>query len=139
MPEFHNVEDVTVTLGAQKRGTWVVELPWPSPRLSPNARGHWATTSTAKKAYRKKCRELGEAAGLALVPKAPTEVKVHLTFVPPDKRRRDWDNMLASMKSGLDGLADAMGVDDNRWRLAFDVSDDPVENGIVLVTVEVTA
>jgi crossover junction endodeoxyribonuclease RusA len=46
---------------------------------------------------------------------------VGLVFVPPDKRHRDADNMLAAMKAGLDGLADVLGVDDSRWRLAFEV------------------
>jgi crossover junction endodeoxyribonuclease RusA len=46
---------------------------------------------------------------------------VNLTFVPPDKRRRDADNMLAAMKSGLDGLADALGVDDSQWKISFEV------------------
>jgi crossover junction endodeoxyribonuclease RusA len=63
---------------------------------------------------------------------------VRLQFFKPDKRARDWDNMLAAMKSGLDGLADAMGVDDSRWRLSFDVADETVPGGLVLVSVEVT-
>jgi crossover junction endodeoxyribonuclease RusA len=42
---------------------------------------------------------------------------VTLRFVPPDRRARDIDNLVASMKSGLDGLADALGVDDYRWEM----------------------
>jgi crossover junction endodeoxyribonuclease RusA len=44
------------------------------------------------------------------------------------------DNMLASMKSGLDGLADAMGVDDSRWKISMEVSD-PKKGGCVLVQI----
>lgn len=40
---------------------------------------------------------------------------VELTFYPPCKRNRDRDNLLAAMKSGLDGLADAMNVNDRRF------------------------
>lgn len=137
MSEFHNAQNVTVTLGASKGRTWCLELPWPAKELSPNFRGHWSTVAKVKKAYRLKCSQLGLASGLNLAPKDPKSVSVHLLFSQPDRRGRDWDNMLASMKSGLDGLADAMGVDDRKWRVAFDVADDPVKHGMVLVTVEV--
>jgi crossover junction endodeoxyribonuclease RusA len=136
---MQKTNNVTVTLGCERALTFTLELPWPSKDLSPNARHHWSTAAKAKKAYRTRCRQVGEASGLGLVPKASGSVLVHLEFFPPDKRRRDWDNLVASMKSGLDGLADAMGVDDSKWRLSFDVSDDPVEHGRVLVTVEVAA
>lgn len=139
MSEFHNVETVTVTLVPKKEATYQLELPWPSRELSPNFRGHWATVAKVKKAYRLKCHQLGLANGLHLAPKTPDSVKVHLLFCQPDRRGRDWDNMLASMKSGLDGLAEAMGIDDRHWRLAFDVADDPVKHGKVLVTFEVAA
>lgn len=137
MSEFHNVEDVTVTGSAQKISTWNFELPWPSPRLSPNARGHWAIMAKAKKAYRSTCRRIADEHGLSLAPKPAASVQVSLTFVPPDRRHRDLDNMLASMKSGLDGLADSMGIDDSRWRVSIDLADDPVKEGRVLVNVEV--
>ena len=42
-----------------------------------------------------------------------------ITFHPPDNRRRDLDNMLASIKSGLDGISDALGVDDSTWTLTI--------------------
>jgi len=123
---------------AQKLSSWTFELPWPAKELSPNARHHWAAAARAKKTYRTRCRQVGEGVGLGMASESAKTVLVHLTFVPPDKRRRDWDNLVASMKSGLDGLADAMGIDDSRWRLAFDVSDDPVEGGRVLVIVQIS-
>lgn len=115
--------------------TYTVELPWPPKELSPNARQHWSAAARARKAYRSRCRGVGEGAGLSALKNASERVLVALTFFPPDRRARDWDNMLASMKSGLDGLADAMGVDDSRWRLSFDVSDVVVPGGSVLVEV----
>jgi hypothetical protein len=36
----------------------------------------------------------------------------------------------------LDGLADAMGVDDSRWRLSFDVSETTTPGGLVLVEIK---
>jgi crossover junction endodeoxyribonuclease RusA len=44
------------------------------------------------------------------------------------------DNLLASMKAGLDGLADALGVDDSRWRLLIEMGE-PVKGGCVCVKV----
>jgi crossover junction endodeoxyribonuclease RusA len=101
--------------------------------LSPNARHHWATAAKAKKAYRTRCRAIATAAGVGAVLAGKERLEVALTFFPPDDhRRRDMDNMLASMKSGLDGLADAAGIDDHHWRLSFEVGD-PVKGGQVLV------
>ena len=50
---------------------------------------------------------------------------LNITFIMPDKRRRDRDNLLASSKCTLDGIAQALGVDDNNFepivlRRAFD-------------------
>ena len=108
-----------------------VTLPWPPKSLSPNARLHWAATSKSKAAYRYACRMLAKQAGISMP--ADARPLVSLLFVPPDRRARDRDNMLAAMKAGLDGLADAMGCDDSRWRLAIEVADEI--GGMVKVTV----
>lgn len=42
-----------------------------------------------------------------------------ITFAPPDRQRRDLDNMLASIKAGLDGLSQVLEVDDSRWSLTI--------------------
>jgi crossover junction endodeoxyribonuclease RusA len=60
-------------------------------------------------------------------------LNVALEFVPPDRRARDTDNMLASIKAGLDGLADVLGVDDSKWTLTISRSDSV--GGFVRVTV----
>lgn len=111
-----------------------LELPWPPRQLSPNARGHWAVTAKAKKAYRARCAAIGRQAGVGVLLTGRERLAVHLAFFPPDRRPRDWDNLLASMKAGLDGLADAMEIDDSRWRLSFEVEGQVVKGGVVLVT-----
>lgn len=50
-------------------------------------------------------------------------VHVCITFIPPDRRPRDLDNMLASIKSGLDGIADVIGVDDSKWSITIQKED----------------
>ncbi len=93
-----------------------VVIPWPSRDLSPNSRKHWARRAKAAKAYRATshwlCRERG-------VGKMSGALMVSITFHPPDARRRDIDNMLASIKSGLDGISDAVGVDDSSWEISI--------------------
>lgn len=44
---------------------------------------------------------------------------VSITFYAPTRRAYDLDNALARMKSGLDGLADVLGVDDSKWTLTI--------------------
>lgn len=61
--------------------------------------------------------------------------KLHLslTFYAPTRRAYDLDNALARMKSGLDGLADLLGVDDKHWSLSIQRGD--ALAGCVLVEV----
>ena len=83
---------------------------WPSPKLSPNARVHWAVKAKAAKTYRL------EGWGSAKLAEAKGH-KVSLTFIPKDKRRRDLDNLIAASKSLLDGISDAIGIDDSKFEL----------------------
>ena len=89
-------------------------LPWPLKALSPNARVHWAVRSKAAKQYRAACYMLTKQAGWT---KPESEGRLHLwiDFYPPDKRHRDDDNLTASFKSGRDGIAEALGIDDKRF------------------------
>lgn len=91
-----------------------VTLPWPSKHLSPNARVHWSRRSKTAKAYRGACAALCKQAGLS-APAAEGRLHLWITFYPPDKRLRDDDNIIASFKSGRDGVADALGMDDHRF------------------------
>jgi crossover junction endodeoxyribonuclease RusA len=110
----------------------VIYLRFPPKALSPNARLHWRAVARTKKIYRHEC--FIEAKRQGVLKMASSEkVKVSLVFYPPDKRKRDWDNMLAACKSGLDGLADAMGVDDRNWELSFTVASE-IKN---MVSVEI--
>ena len=92
-------------------------LPWPPTALSPNSRTHWATLAKAKKRYRACCAITAKSQGGAKVD-AET-LHLTLTFYAPTKRAFDLDNALARIKSGLDGLADVLGVDDSRWSLTI--------------------
>jgi crossover junction endodeoxyribonuclease RusA len=97
-------------------------LPWPPKQLSPNARVHWATLAKYKKQYRTACYYLAKEAKLS----APVEGKILLdiTFYKPSRRRNDLDNCLASIKAGIDGLADCLNVDDSRFDYTIRMADD---------------
>lgn len=97
-------------------------LPWPPRDLSPNARVHWARKSKAAKAYRHECWVLAMSSGVRVDFDGP--VHLWLTFYPPDRRHRDDDNMIAAFKAGRDGIAQALGIDDKRFRLHPWVSDE---------------
>ncbi|MNC70101.1 hypothetical protein D3C75_1208780 [compost metagenome] len=59
-----------------------------------------------------------------------------LEFVPPDRRRRDDDNLVAMFKAGRDGLADALGIDDNVFATQIRVSKETIKGGAVHVCIQ---
>lgn len=62
--------------------------------------------------------------------------RAHLSirFCPPDRRRRDLDNMFASFKHGIDAVAEAIGIDDYGFAFTI-VRGEPVKGGRVEVTI----
>ena len=96
-------------------------LPWPPKELSPNARLHWARLAKAKRTYREACAYTAREQGLERM--SADALHLTLTFFPPSRRAFDLDGLLSRMKSGLDGLADVLGVDDSRWSLTIKKGD----------------
>lgn len=110
----------------------VIETPWPAEALSPNARVHWSVRARAAKKARSAAWALAKAAKLPKPPEGP--IRVTLTFQEPDARRRDLDGLLTRMKPWLDGIADALGVDDHRFEPVLRRGPN-VKGGSVLVRV----
>jgi len=111
----------------------IVKLPWPPKELSPNSALHWAKKAKKKKEYRHACWALALEAGLK-APGGDGKIEIEITFCPPDKRHRDADNMVASIKSGLDGLADALKVNDKRFLPSFVFTESVL--GMVIVEIK---
>lgn len=111
---------------------YVIRLPWPPSALSPNSRVHWSRKAKSAAKYRRDCTIISQGAGCRAL--AWGGLSVSVNFLPPDNRARDTDNMLASIKSGLDGIADATGVDDSRWNYRLERGA-PIKGGCVVVTV----
>lgn len=108
-----------------------IMLPWPPRNLSPNSRVHWAVRSRATKTYRETCHWIALSSGVRI----DWEGEIHLwiTMYPPDRRRRDDDNVMSSCKGLRDGVADALGVDDSRFRAHPWLSDEVIKGGAVKV------
>ena len=92
-----------------------IRLPWPSRTLHPNARVHWGALAKAKKDARALGFLSARIAGWHQEPLPEGRLHLWMDFYPPDKRRRDDDGLLASMKAARDGIADAIGIDDSRF------------------------
>jgi crossover junction endodeoxyribonuclease RusA len=107
-------------------------LPYPDRDLNPNSRIHWATKARVTKAAR---HEAGWAVRRLLKAKPDWQrASVSLTFCPPDERRRDLQNCIGSAKALIDGIADALGIDDSRFDVRYAFG--PVtKGGAVVVTI----
>lgn len=112
-----------------------IVLPFPPKELSPNQRLHWGKVSRAKKAYREACHLTAREQGAHKL--TAERLHVSFTFYPPNRARRDLDGCISRMKSGIDGLADVLGVDDSKWAMSFTLSEEI--GGMVRVLIEVTA
>lgn len=87
---------------------------WPAAALSPNARMHWAIKARAVKKYRHD--SLFEAKYQAPNWTRPSgKLTLEVEFYPPQRRAYDRDNLLARMKSGIDGVADGLGINDKEF------------------------
>jgi crossover junction endodeoxyribonuclease RusA len=109
-------------------------LPWPDKRLSPNARGHWATLARAKKSARAVAYHNTREAGIGKI--NAESIAVQISFFPPDRRSYDDDGLLSRMKAALDGISDAIGVDDSKFRIGGAVRGPVEKNGMVKVQLE---
>jgi crossover junction endodeoxyribonuclease RusA len=115
-------------------------LAWPVPALRPNGgRGHWAAHHRATKKAKAEAFWLARAAGWkpGTVP-AEGPIGLRFQFFATCRRNRDDDNLVASMKAARDGLAEALGIDDARFRCIVEVVYplDRPKRGFVMATIE---
>jgi crossover junction endodeoxyribonuclease RusA len=93
----------------------LIDLPWFPKDAQPNRRVHW----TKKHRATKVAREAAQWMSCHLGPIDAERLNVTITFYPPDNRRRDLDNMLASAKGLIDGVADSIEIDDSKWAISI--------------------
>lgn len=99
------------------------EIPIPPAVLSPNARPHFMQKARAKKELRRKTAGRVVAAvgsrwdgKLWKVNQAPWpghDCTVHVRWIAKTNRRRDRDNIIASLKAAMDGITDSGLWDDD--------------------------
>jgi len=85
-----------------------IVLPLPAKQLSPNARVCWQAKARATKEY----RSISFFVSQRFLSRWKA-AEVESVFYFRDRRRRDRDNLLASLKAAFDGIASAGIVDDD--------------------------
>lgn len=119
---------------AQYRQEKRICLPWPNKRLSPNARVHRMEKARLVSRYKAECGWTMKEHGIRPIDAAALNVRI--TFHEPDNRVRDMDNMLASIKAGLDAVSIAIGVDDSKWTLTLVRGEVSRPHGKIIVELE---
>ena len=109
-----------------------VKLPWYSKEVSPNTRVHWAVESRAKRQHKELANIYTRNAKVKF-DKDKDRAFLNITFCPPSKRRMDLDNCLASCKAYLDGISEAIGIDDSRFSIQMQMSDEIYDGSIRVV------
>jgi crossover junction endodeoxyribonuclease RusA len=107
-----------------------VTLPWFPRELSPNRKVHWAAKARAVKAYK---MLVWSALRFELIP-CLINPNIKIEFYPPTRHRYDLDNMLAAFKSGIDGISQAIAIDDSKFTISIS-KHEPVLNGKIIVEI----
>lgn len=93
----------------------IVTLPWPPQELKPNWRGHWAAKARKVRRYRKDACLLTKMSSPTQFFGYKGKAQIKCEFCAPDRRARDEDNLVATMKAGFDGIADWLGINDRKF------------------------
>lgn len=110
-----------------------IELPFPPATLSghANGNGRWKKIGLTKQ-LREQARRITSELGTIDLPPAG-DIAIDVLFVPPDKRGDRW-NYPARAKAQIDGIADALGVNDKRFLPTIRHAE-PCKPGKVVVTI----
>ncbi len=109
----------------------MIELSFPPASLSGHNTGHWRSKSPVVAQHREWAKKATLAANLD-VP-AEGDIRIIMAFYPPD-RRGDRINFPIRAKPLFDGIADALGVNDNRFLPRY-IFGEPVKGGRVVVEI----
>lgn len=118
-PSQYTLKTVQRELAQLAPHEFELQLSFPAPELMQNRREgrHWSYAHEAKVAQRQEAYLLAQQSitqsGFEARPDA--RHRVEMVFCPPDNRRRDVSNLHAAMKAALDGIAEAMEIDDSAF------------------------
>jgi len=114
-----------------------ITMPWPDAPLWPNSRRHRMVVAAHRKQQRALAYGLAVERGMHRLNVPEGVVRVSLFFCPPSLRSFDTDNAVASMKGAIDGLADALHIND-RWFQPVPYRGEKCRDGGVLIVAEAT-
>ena len=109
-----------------------VKLPWYSKEVSPNTRVHWAVERRAKRQHKELANIYTRNAKVKF-DKDKDRVFLYITYCPPSRRRMDLDNCLVSCKAYIDGISEAIQIDDARFSIQMQMSDEIYDGSIRVV------
>lgn len=107
-------------------------FPWPDSRLSPNKRIDRRALFHVKHAAKDEAFAITHNSKVVVI---NTDLQLTLTFYPPDRRKRDLDNLYASWKAYQDGMFAALGVDDSKIERVILQRGNPIPGGQVFVDI----
>ena len=111
-----------------------IDLPWPPTVLNPNNRSHWAKKAKARAKHRADCYHLTKSASRNVL-FIDGNIPIKLQFFKPTKRSTDADNLLSACKGMIDGIAEALAINDKRFKpITVMLEDETAKNGLVRVT-----
>jgi len=92
----------------------IIELPYPHKALWPNGRAHWAIKARETKKHRAWAALAVRACNPPVVGNGP--IPIHIVCHPKGRGPApDRDGVVSSCKAFLDGIADALGVNDRNF------------------------
>lgn len=94
----------------------MIILPFPPAELSGHNSGHWRDHNKLVATLRAEAFHIAKAAirKAGYVPPPSGDIVLYVRFVPPDNRGDRW-NFMQRAKCQVDGIAEAMGVNDKRF------------------------
>ena len=114
-----------------------LELPWPHAKTFPNAKRRLKWFQ-----YQPHCNKARTDAAVITRsylasrrdwrPSPDCPLPMRVTFYPPDRRHRDDDNRIGGFTHDRDGIADALGMNDRKFRPEYHF-DEPVRGGCIRV------
>lgn len=115
----------------------MIILPWPDKALSPNSRVHWGQKAKAAKVARQRGKWEAMCADFNTDTFKGYDGKLHLWIDYYAKTRNypDADNCLSASKAYLDGIADALGINDRRFVHHPFVKDETEKGGKVVIRI----
>lgn len=114
----------------------LIILPFPDMSLSPNRKNgkHWGATKQAKD-NRFQYAYYATKEAMAQQVKPAHISALEISFIEPDRRKRDLDNMLSSIKQDIDAICKAIGIDDRVFEVVKLQRTYKKDNGQIIVRV----